>query len=233
MVPFWSKEDDQWDFIKPLSQTLFRHIPADPMSNPVIYYIKWVVSESIGGFKQVRQKLMTQRYLGFSSNYEDLNFHLILIHDNLKKKLGGNFSSLFKQSLVKRFVGSEPFANASENSWPAWFCAGWAGVKRSWAASHPSYQHRRHITMHQTLQFKYRGSDAVLQSHAIICSTSHKIQSLGADSDLICRHPGSARRTEAAASTIVSHFQFRIFTNPVINDFALLYQWICFWHSPK
>ena len=113
------------------------------------------------------------------------------------------------------------------------FVPAWAGVKRSWAASHPSYQHRRHITMHQTLQFKYRGSDAVLQSHAIICSTSHKIQYLGADSDLICRHPGSARRTEAAASAIVSHFQFWIFPNPVINDFALLYQWICFWHVPR
>ena len=50
-------EDGQWDFIKSLSQTLFRHIPADPMSNPVIYYIKWVVSESIGGFNAVAAEI--------------------------------------------------------------------------------------------------------------------------------------------------------------------------------
>ena len=29
---------------------LLRHITPDPMSNPVIYYLKWVVSETVGGF---------------------------------------------------------------------------------------------------------------------------------------------------------------------------------------
>jgi len=33
----------------PLNQ-LLRHITPDPMSNPVIYYLKWVVSETVGGF---------------------------------------------------------------------------------------------------------------------------------------------------------------------------------------
>jgi hypothetical protein len=27
-----------------------RHITPDPNSNPVIYYLKWVVSETVGGF---------------------------------------------------------------------------------------------------------------------------------------------------------------------------------------
>ena len=32
------------------SYSLLRHITPDPMSNPVIYYLKWVVSETVGGF---------------------------------------------------------------------------------------------------------------------------------------------------------------------------------------
>ena len=30
------------------SYSLLRHITPDPMSNPVIYYLKWVVSETVG-----------------------------------------------------------------------------------------------------------------------------------------------------------------------------------------
>merc|ERR1711944_392289 len=37
MVPFWTADNAQ-------------HITPDPMSNPVIYYLKWVVSETVGGF---------------------------------------------------------------------------------------------------------------------------------------------------------------------------------------
>ena len=37
MVPFWTADNGQ-------------HITPDPMSNPVIYYLTWVVSETVGGF---------------------------------------------------------------------------------------------------------------------------------------------------------------------------------------
>merc|ERR1719337_780916 len=37
MVPFWTADNGQ-------------HITPDPMSNPIIYYLKWVVSETVGGF---------------------------------------------------------------------------------------------------------------------------------------------------------------------------------------
>ena len=37
MVPFWTSESGYF-------------ITLDPMSNPVVYYIKWVVSETVGGF---------------------------------------------------------------------------------------------------------------------------------------------------------------------------------------
>jgi len=37
MVPFWTADNKQ-------------HITPDPMSNPVIYFLKWVVSETVGGF---------------------------------------------------------------------------------------------------------------------------------------------------------------------------------------
>merc|ERR1711990_937056 len=37
MVPFWTADNAQ-------------HITPDPMSNPVIYFLKWVVSETVGGF---------------------------------------------------------------------------------------------------------------------------------------------------------------------------------------
>merc|ERR1712150_126293 len=37
MGPFWTADNAQ-------------HITPDPMSNPVIYYLKWVVSETVGGF---------------------------------------------------------------------------------------------------------------------------------------------------------------------------------------
>ena len=33
-----------------LLYSFLRHITPDPMSNPVIYYLKWVVSETVGGF---------------------------------------------------------------------------------------------------------------------------------------------------------------------------------------
>jgi len=37
MVPFWTSDNKQ-------------HITPDPMSNPIIYFVKWVVSETVGGF---------------------------------------------------------------------------------------------------------------------------------------------------------------------------------------
>merc|ERR1712071_354008 len=37
MVPFWTADNKQ-------------HITPDPLSNPIIYYLKWVVSETVGGF---------------------------------------------------------------------------------------------------------------------------------------------------------------------------------------
>merc|ERR1712080_82309 len=37
MVPFWTADNKQ-------------HITPDPLSNPIIYYVKWVVSETVGGF---------------------------------------------------------------------------------------------------------------------------------------------------------------------------------------
>merc|ERR1712119_11262 len=37
MVPFWTAANKQ-------------HITPDPMSNPIIYYLKWVISETVGGF---------------------------------------------------------------------------------------------------------------------------------------------------------------------------------------
>merc|ERR1711900_82706 len=37
MMPFWKSDNNQY-------------ITPDPLSNPIMYYIKWVVSESVGGF---------------------------------------------------------------------------------------------------------------------------------------------------------------------------------------
>merc|ERR1711997_1232405 len=36
--------------ISPTGLANSQHITPDPMSNPVIYYLKWVVSETVGGF---------------------------------------------------------------------------------------------------------------------------------------------------------------------------------------
>merc|ERR1711878_259357 len=51
MVPFWTADNAQ-------------HITPDPMSNPVIYYLKWVVSETVGGFNA---GLMNDDYTDVSS----------------------------------------------------------------------------------------------------------------------------------------------------------------------
>merc|ERR1712107_508311 len=51
MVPFWTADNAQ-------------HITPDPMSNPVIYYLKWVVSETVGGFNA---GLMNEDYTDGSS----------------------------------------------------------------------------------------------------------------------------------------------------------------------
>merc|ERR1712055_53649 len=47
MMPFWESDNKQ-------------HITPDPLSNPIIYYIKWVVSETIGGFNA---GLMNEKYV--------------------------------------------------------------------------------------------------------------------------------------------------------------------------
>merc|ERR1719283_511491 len=55
MMPFWKSDNNQY-------------ITPDPMSNPIQYYIKWVVSESVGGFNA---GLMNDAYTdGYNCPYE-------------------------------------------------------------------------------------------------------------------------------------------------------------------
>merc|ERR1719205_354218 len=54
MMPFWKSDNNQY-------------ITPDPMSNPIMYYIKWVVSESVGGFNA---GLMNDAYTDFVCPYE-------------------------------------------------------------------------------------------------------------------------------------------------------------------
>ena len=55
MMPVWKSANNQY-------------ITPDPMSNPIIYYIKWVVSESVGGFNA---GLMNNAYTdGYHCPYE-------------------------------------------------------------------------------------------------------------------------------------------------------------------
>ena len=55
MMPFWKSDNNQY-------------ITPDPMSNPIMYYIKWVVSESVGGFNA---GLMNDAYTdGYNCPYE-------------------------------------------------------------------------------------------------------------------------------------------------------------------
>ena len=55
MMPFWKSDNNQY-------------ITPDPMSNPIMYYIKWVVSESVGGFNA---GLMNNAYVdGYNCPYE-------------------------------------------------------------------------------------------------------------------------------------------------------------------
>jgi len=55
MVPFWTADNAQ-------------HITPDPMSNPVIYYLKWVVSETVGGFNagEIYSQTWISNFLAFS-----------------------------------------------------------------------------------------------------------------------------------------------------------------------
>ena len=53
MMPFWKSDNNQY-------------ITADPMSNPIMYHIKWVVSESVGG---VNARLMNDAY---TDGYENI-----------------------------------------------------------------------------------------------------------------------------------------------------------------
>jgi len=55
MVPFWKSTNNQY-------------ITPDPNSNPIMYYIKWVVSEMVGGFNA---GVMNDAYTdGFNCPYE-------------------------------------------------------------------------------------------------------------------------------------------------------------------
>ena len=54
MMPFWKSANNQY-------------ITPDPMSNPIIYFIKWVVSETVGGFNA---GLMNDAYTNFFCPYE-------------------------------------------------------------------------------------------------------------------------------------------------------------------
>ena len=55
MIPFWKSENNQY-------------ITPDPNSNPIMYYIKWVISEMVGGFNA---GVMNDAYVdGFNCPYE-------------------------------------------------------------------------------------------------------------------------------------------------------------------
>jgi len=55
MVPFWKSSNNQY-------------ITPDPMSNPIMYYLKWVVSEMVGGFNA---GVMNDAYVdGYNCPYE-------------------------------------------------------------------------------------------------------------------------------------------------------------------
>ena len=55
MVPFWKSTNNQY-------------ITPDPNSNPIMYYIKWVISEMVGGFNA---GVMNDAYVdGFNCPYE-------------------------------------------------------------------------------------------------------------------------------------------------------------------
>ena len=55
MIPFWKSANNQY-------------ITPDPNSNPIMYYIKWVVSEMVGGFNA---GVMNEAYTdGYNCPYE-------------------------------------------------------------------------------------------------------------------------------------------------------------------
>ena len=57
MIPFWKSANNQY-------------ITPDPNSNPIMYYIKWVVSEMVGGFNA---GVMNEAYTdGYNCRYKDL-----------------------------------------------------------------------------------------------------------------------------------------------------------------